>query len=382
MNIYLDNSATTKVHPEVVSAMNKIYLEEFGNPSSKHAMGFEAEKIMRAAIASIAKTLHAKESEILITSGGTESDNMAIFGTARAKVRVGKHIITTRIEHPAVSNPIIELEKQGFDVTYLEVDSEGVVTVDAVREALREDTILVSIMMVNNEIGTREPIEEIGAMLKKEAPNAYFHVDAVQGYGKYKIRPADIGIDLMSVSSHKIHGPKGIGFLYIRDGVRVLPLLYGGGQQKDRRPGTENVPGIVGMSKAAELIYEDFDEKISHMKNLRDRLKEGISKIEDVRLNGPADGAPHIVSASFAKISSEVLLHALEDKGIYVSSGSACASNHPGISGTLKAIGVEDEYINGTIRFSMCADNTEEEIDEVIRVLEELVPQLRRFTRK
>lgn len=384
MEVYLDNSATTKVCPAAADAALRVMRETFANPSSKHRAGFLAERELKEAAKIIAGSLHCSEKELIFTSGGTESDNMAIFGTAASRARKGRHFITTGIEHPAVLMPFAELEKQGCEVTYLRVSSEGLVSVESVKNALRPDTVLVSVMMVNNETGSRQPVEEIGTMLKKEAPDVYFHVDAVQGFGKYRIKPAVCGIDMLSVSAHKIHGPKGIGLLYVRNGVRVSPLLYGGGQQRDLRPGTENVPGIAAMAAAVSDIYSDFDNKIRREYNLKKRLTEGLLSMEGVTVNGqslPA-GAPHIVSASFEGIKSEVLLHALEERGIYVSSGSACASNHPGLSGTLKAMGLTDAAINGTIRFSLCADNNEEEIDYTLNALGELLPALRRFVRK
>lgn len=383
MECYFDNSATTAVYPEVAELMTKIMLEDFGNPSSMHTKGVVAEEYIRNAKQIIAKTLKVDEKNIIFTSGGTESDNMSIIGGAMANRRAGQHIITTKIEHPAVLEPCKYLEEQGFEVTYLGTDKDGIIDLNELQEALREDTILVSIMHTNNEIGSLQPIENIVKLVKKYNSNILVHVDAVQGFGKWRIHPKKIGIDLLSVSAHKIHGPKGVGFLYVGDKVKIHPIILGGGQQKNMRSGTENVPGIAGMGKAVELIYTDFDEKIDRLYNLKQRLSEGLLSIEDVKINGLTgrESSPHIVSLSVAGIRSEVLLHALEDKGIYISSGSACASNKPAISATLKAIGVDNKLLDSTIRFSLCEMNTEEEIDYCIEAMKELLPMLRKYTR-
>ncbi len=389
--IYLDNAATTKVYPQVCDLMVRMMLEDYGNPSSLHMKGFTAEQAVKNAAKTIAGALKVTEKEIIFTSGGTESNNMAIIGGAFANQRKGKHLITTSIEHASVYNPFIWLEKQGFEVTWLPADEHGVVSVEALKNALRDDTILVSVMAINNEIGTIQPIDEIGKIIKDKDPEILYHVDAIQGFGKINIYPKRIGVDLLSVSSHKIHGPKGIGFLYIKDKVKVNPLILGGGQQKDRRSGTENVPGIAGMGEAVRLVFNDFEEKQQALYAKRDHFVDRLLAIEGVKVNGFAHRvsdenyhqgpAPHVVSASFDDIRAEVLLHALEEKGIYVSSGSACSSNHPAISGTLKAIGTPKAYLDATIRFSLCYDTTEEELDECADVLEALLPVLRRFTR-
>ncbi|MCB7318625.1 cysteine desulfurase family protein [Lacrimispora sp. 210928-DFI.3.58] len=383
MEAYFDNSATTRVLDSVKDMVVKVMTEDYGNPSAKHRKGMEAEQYVRQAAAAIAKTLKVKEKEILFTSGGTESNNMALIGTAMANQRAGKHIISTRIEHASVYNPLAFLEQQGFEVTYLSVDHEGHISLKELEEAIRPDTILVSIMYVNNEMGAVEPVEEIGALIHGKAPSIIFHVDAIQAYGKLLIRPKKQGIDLLSVSAHKIHGPKGVGFLYIDERVKVRPLLYGGGQQKDMRSGTENVPGIAGMGVAAMEMYTDHSRKIAYITGLKDHMIDEMEKLEGVTVNSlkGSAGAPQIVSASFAGVRSEVLLHALEDKGIYVSSGSACSSNHPAISGTLKAIGVKKELLDSTLRFSFGLFNKKEEIDYCIGVLKELLPVLRRYHR-
>lgn len=384
MEIYFDNSATTPVFPCVREVMMRTMEDDFGNPSSMHRKGMDAENYIRTAKTQIAKTLKVDEKEILFTSGGTESNNTAILGTVSANPRLGKHLITSAIEHPSVANTMHWLEGQGYRVTYLPVDHEGRISLEDLAAAIDDETILVSIMMVNNEIGTREPIEEISRVIKEKNPNTIFHVDAVQAYGKYVIRPKKWGIDLMSVSGHKIHGPKGIGFLYIRDKVKINPIIFGGEQQKGLRSGTENVPGIAGLGAAAEEIYREHESRTAYLYGCKSRMTEGLLQLEGVTVNGPSvdDGAPHVVSASFAGVRSEVLLHALEDKGIYVSAGSACASNHPGLSSTLVAIGLDPKLLDCTLRFSFSIFTTEEEVDETLKALKELLPFLRKYTRK
>ncbi len=389
--IYLDNAATTKVYPQVCDLMMQMMREDYGNPSSLHMKGFQAEQAIKNASKTIAGALKVNEKEIIFTSGGTESNNMAIIGGAFANRRNGKHLITTSIEHASVYNPFIWLEKQGFEVTWLPVDENGVVSLDALKSALRDDTILVSVMAVNNEIGTIQPIDEIGKIVKGKSQEILYHVDAIQGFGKINIYPKRIGADLLSVSAHKIHGPKGIGFLYIKEKTKINPLILGGGQQKDRRSGTENVPGIVGMGEAVRLIFDDFEEKQKALYEKRDHFVDRLLNIDGVYINGFEHSvsdenyhqgpAPHVISVSFDQIRAEVLLHALEEKGIYVSSGSACSSNHPAVSGTLKAIGIPKAYLDATIRFSMCYDTTEEELETCADVLEALLPILRKFTR-
>lgn len=381
--IYLDNSATTKCLPEVAALMTHIMCEDYGNPSSMHKKGVEAEKYVCHSKEVIAKSLKVQEKEILFTSGGTESDNIALIGGAYANYRAGRHIITTRIEHPAVLQPCAYLEEQGFEVTYLPVDANGVIRLSDLERAMTRNTILVSIMHVNNEIGSIQPIAEAGALIKRMNPNTLFHVDAIQSYGKCRIYPKRMNIDLLSVSAHKIHGPKGVGFLYINEKAKVRPILFGGGQQRGMRSGTENVPGIAGMAKAVELCYTDLDTKVAHLYQIRERFIQGVSRIEGIKINGcpGMEGAPHIVSVSIQGVRSEVMLHALEDKGIYVSAGSACSSNKPAISATLKAIGVEKQYLDSTIRFSFSTFTTEEEIDYTVMCMGELIPMLRHYTR-
>lgn len=388
MEVYLDNSATTKVFPQVAQLMTKVMCEDYGNPSSMHRKGVEAEKYIRYARETLAKLLKVSEKEILFTSGGTESDNMALIGCAMANIRRGKHLITTRIEHPAVLQTMHYLESQGFRVTYLPVDSSGRVRLEDLRNAVTPETTLVSMMFVNNEIGSVQPIEEAGAMLKKINPNILFHVDAVQGFGKFKIYPKKMNIDLLSVSSHKIHGPKGVGFLYVGERVKILPITYGGGQQKNMRSGTENVPGIAGMTMAAEMVYEHFEEDVNKLYELKEYFIQGVTRMENVQINGLTpegdlrNTAPHVVSVSIGGVRSEVLLHALEDKGIYISAGSACASNKPQTSETLKAVGLQREYWDSTIRFSFSVFTTKQEIDYTLQTLYEMIPVLRRYTRR
>lgn len=389
MEVYLDNSATTKVHTEVAGLMTKVMCEDYGNPSSMHRKGVEAEQYIRYAKETLAKLLKVSEKEIVFTSGGTESDNMALIGTAIANMRRGRHLITTKIEHPAVLQTMNYLESQGFRITYLPVDRTGRIRLEDLQRAIGPDTILVSIMYVNNEIGSIQPIAEAGALIKRMNPGTLFHVDAVQGFGKFRIYPKKMNIDLLSVSSHKIHGPKGVGFLYVGEQVKILPITYGGGQQKNMRSGTENVPGIAGMAKAAEIMYENLEEDVNRLYTLKEYFIKGISAIEDIQVNGliPQEPdcygtAPHVVSVSVAGVRSEVLLHALEDKGIYVSAGSACASNKPQTSETLKAIGLQREFWDSTIRFSFSIFTTREEIDYTLQVLYDMIPMLRKYTRR
>lgn len=382
MEVYLDNSATTAVTKDVAELMTKIMTEDYGNPSSMHQKGFEAEKYIREAKETFASILKVNKDEIFFTSGGTEADNMAIIGAALANKRRGKHIITTSIEHPAVLESFAFLENNGFEVTHLSVDKNGLVKLDELREALRDDTILVSVMYVNNEIGACEPIAEIGKIIKEKNSAIVFHVDAVQAFGKYRIWPSRQNIDLLSISSHKIHGPKGVGVLYIKDKTKIISTVFGGGQQKGMRSGTENVPGIAGMTLAAKNCYADFDEDIKNLYELKRFFVERVSMIEGSIVNGLTDenSAPHVVSVSFEGIAkSEVLLHSLEERGIYVSSGSACASNKPAISATLKAIGVKKELLSSTIRFSFSRFTTREELEYTLAALEEILPQLRKY---
>lgn len=386
MEVYLDNSATTRTFPEVAEFMTKIMCEDYGNPSSMHLKGVQAENYVRYAREAIARLLKVKEKEIFFTSGGTESDNMALIGCAMANYRAGRHLITTRIEHPAILQTMHYLEAQGFEVTFLPVDGEGRISLEELRRAIRSDTILVSIMHTNNEIGTVEPIAEAGNLIKSINPGILFHVDAVQGFGKFQIYPKKMGIDLLSVSGHKIHGPKGAGFLYIGERVKIHNIIYGGGQQKNLRSGTENVPGIAGLAKAAEILYAGLEQDTARLYELKDYFINGLKGLGGIQINGPAgrQGAPHIISVSVRGVRSEVLLHALEDKGIFVSAGSACSSNKPHavVSATLKGIGIEKELLQSTLRFSLSVYTTKEELDYTLRAMYDIIPMLRKYTRR
>ena len=384
MEVYFDNAATTKIIPEVREIMLETMDVEYGNPSSMHMKGVQAENYLRNARNIIAKQLKCESKEIIFTSGGTESNNLALLGLALANKRAGNHIITTGIEHASVYNPVLYLQDLGFRVTFLKVDARGKVDLQHLRESLDEDTILVSTMAVNNEIGAVEPIEEIAAIIKEyngeHNKNILYHVDAIQAFGKRILYPKRIGIDAMSMSGHKIHGPKGSGALFVDSRAKIKPVLYGGGQEKGLRSGTENTAAIAGMGKATEIMYNRIEENNHKMQLVKDALIQGATQIEGVTDN--SGESPHIASLSFRGVRSEVLLHALEDKGIYVSAGSACSSNHPAISGVLTAIGLDKDLLESTLRFSFCEYNTVEEAEYTVNVLKELLPLLRKYTRK
>ncbi len=385
MEVYLDNSATTRAYDCVGDLVRKVMCQDYGNPSSMHAKGVQAEHYIKETKEILAKLLKVKDKEIVFTSGGTESDNLALIGAARANRRRGNHLITSSIEHPAILNTMRYLEEEeDFRVTFLPVDRYGRVKLEALQEALCPETILVSIMYVNNEVGSVQPIRQAADMVKAYNKDILFHVDAVQGFGKYRIYPKKEKIDMLTLSGHKIHGPKGTGALYIGEQVKIKPIVFGGEQQKNIRSGTENVPGIAGLGLAAKTIYDGLEEKVDRMRALKARFIDGVQKLDDITIHGLCDetSAPHIISVGFAGVRSEVLLHALEEKGIYVSSGSACASNHPAISGVLKGIGAQKEYLDATLRFSMSEFTTEEEIDYTLETLYNLVPVLRRYTRR
>lgn len=389
MEIYLDNSATTRVFPEAAELVTRIMCEDYGNPSSLHRKGMEAERYLRYAKETFAHILKVQEKEIFFTSGGTESDNLALIGGAFAGSRRGNHLITTQIEHPAILQTMRYLEGQGYRVTYLPVDSSGRIRLADLDAAMSSDTVLVSIMHTNNEVGSVQPVAEAGALIKRRNSAALFHVDAVQGFGKSVIYPRRMNIDLLSASGHKIHGPKGVGLLYIGDKVRIQPILFGGGQQMNLRSGTENVPGAAGFARAAELLYRNLGEETQRLYRLKRRFIEGVRYLDGVEVNGLVPGepygggtAPHVVSVSFRGVRSEVLLHSLEEQGIYVSAGSACSAHKPQPSGTLKAIGVEKPLLESTIRFSFSVYTTEEEIDYTLQALCDKIPMLRKFTRR
>lgn len=381
--VYFDNSATTRVFDSVRDVMLKTLTEDYGNTAARHIKGVEAERYIKEARAEIAKSLRVQEKEILFTSGGTESNNLALIGTALANKRTGNHLITTCIEHASIYNTMSFLEEMGFQITYLPVDRYGHVSLEELKEAVCDETILVSVMYVNNEMGAVEPIEEIAKVIREKKKDVYLHVDAIQAYGKYVIRPKKQGIDMLSVSGHKIHGPKGVGFLYVDERVKIKPLMFGGGQQKGMRSGTENVPGCAGLGVAVKEIYKDHEAKIDHLYALKERLVKGLLEIDGVTVHGLTgrDSAPQIVSAGFEGVRAEVLLHALEDQGVYVSSGSACSSNHPGVSGTLRGIGVPASLLDSTLRFSFGVFNTEDEVDYCLKQLRELLPVLRKYRR-
>ena len=377
MEIYLDNSATTKPYQEVVDKMVLALTTQYGNPSSIHKKGIEVEREIKEIRRNIARSLGAKENEIYFTSGGTECNNTIIRSVARLNKKTKNHIISTVIEHPSVLDTLKDLESEGFEVTYLPVDKDGKISIEDLKNAIKKETILVSIMHVNNEIGTIQPIEEIGKYLKSLDEKIYLHVDAVQSYAKIKFRPSRYNIDFMSVSGHKLHGPKGIGFMYVKENNRIKPLLTGGGQEIGIRSGTENVPGIYGIGEAVKVINKDLEGTIDKIRELRDLLKEEIlANIDDVKINTPEDGVCHVLNVSFRGVRGEVLLHYLEQKEIYVSTGSACSSKKKG-SHVLNAIGLTPEEIEGAIRFSLSDLNTKEEILETIKVLKESVSDLR-----
>lgn len=379
MQIYLDNSATTKPYKEVVEKMIFALENDYANPSSLHKKGLEVEKNIKKIREDIARTLGVKEKEIYFTSGGTESNNSIIRGVLDKRKN---HIITTKIEHPSVLDTIKTLEKEGIEVTYLDVDSEGKIDINSLKSSIKENTILVSIMHVNNEVGSIQPISEVGKYLKTLKEKVYFHVDAVQSFGKINFKPSKYNIDFMSVSGHKIHGPKGIGFMYIKENSKVKPLFTGGGQEFGFRSGTENIPGIYGLGEAVRITNKNLDKNIQKINTLKNLLKsEILNNIENVKINSPEDGVCHILNVSFLGVKGEVLLHYLEQKDIYVSTGSACSSKKKG-SHVLNAMNLSKDEIEGTIRFSLSYFNTEEEILETIKVLKSSVEDLRFIIKK
>lgn len=385
MEVYLDNAATTRIFDSVKEIIVETMEVDYGNPSSMHKKGINAEKYIKEAKEIIAKALKADPKEIYFTSGGTESNNMALIGAAYGNKRSGNHIITTKIEHPSVHNPLIFLEDNGFKISYIAVDSMGRINEEELLEAICEDTILVSIMYVNNETGSVQNIKELSKKIKCKNPVTLVHVDAIQAFGKYTIYPSREGIDLLSISGHKIHGPKGSGVLYVKDKVKIKPILFGGGQQKGLRSGTENVPGIAGIGQAIKEIYSNHSEKVDRLYDLKQYLIDGLTQLKGVSINCVGENirecAPHIVSVSFEGIRSEVLLHALEEKGIFVSSGSACATNHPELSTTLQAIGLPKNLLDSTLRFSFSVQTTREDITYTLKTVEELIPILRKYSR-
>ena len=388
MEVYLDHAATTWCYKSVRDMVVKTMMEDYGNPSSMHRKGVAAEAYVKNAREIIAQCLKVREKEIFFTSGGTESNNLALIGAALANQRKGRKILTTGMEHAAVREPIKRLEKLGFEIIELPVNEQGVRSVEALADALSSDTILVSVMYVNNEVGSVQPIEKIAALVHEKSPEALFHVDAIQALGKYRIYPGRTGIDLLCASGHKIHGPKGVGFLYIREQAKVQPQILGGGQQGGMRSGTDNVPGIAGLGAAVKEVYRDFEKKVEQMYQTKELLVNGLEALDSVVVHGMPvrQGAPHIVNASFLGIRSEVLLHALEDKGIYVSAGSACSthkrSKGTSRSSTLSAMGIKPEQQESSVRFSLCEETTEEEICYCLQTLEELTAMLKKYARR
>ena len=379
--IYFDNSATTRCSDGAMKIMQECLQVNYGNPSSLHKMGYRGKDYLKESREIIASILKCQPKEIYFTSGGTEGNNLAIRGAAEAKKRLGNHIITTKIEHASVLNPVKALEKEGFEVTYLGTDEYGVISLDELKAAIREDTILVSIMMVNNEIGSLQPIAEACKIVKKANPDIIFHTDCIQAFGKMSIIPKKLGIDILTVSGHKIHGAKGSGFIYIKDKVRVVPQILGGGHENGMRSGTENVPAIASLGVAAKEAYDNLDRNREHLYAMKSRFIEGIESIDGVTVNGHTgeDSAPQIVSVSIKgnRTRAQVMLNALQDNyGILVSAGSACSSNKPAISETLKSIGLEKDLLERTIRFSFCPENTFEEVDTAIEALKDLVPKM------
>lgn len=376
--VYLDHSATTPVDQEVAALMMMYYTEKYGNPSSVHSYGREAKQALEESRRQVAELLGSTPQEITFTSGGTEADNLAIIGTAEALHKKGKHIITSAVEHHAVLETCEFLEKNGFELTIIPVDSEGMVSVEEVQKAIRPDTILISIMHANNEVGTIQPIAEIGKLAREHGIT--FHVDAVQSFGKIPINVKEMNVDLMTVSSHKIYGPKGVGALYVRKGIRITPMAHGGGQEKRRRSGTENTPGIIGFGKASELAGQRMSEEAEHQIALRDKLMNGIvERIEHVKVNGPIGSKrlPNNVNVSIRFIEGESLLLSLDMLGIAASSGSACTSGSLDPSHVLLAMGLVHEIAHGSLRFTLGRQNTEEEIDYVLEQLPKIVERLR-----
>ncbi|MFV0314732.1 MAG: cysteine desulfurase family protein [Anaerotignum sp.] len=381
--IYLDNAATTKALPAVAEKMTYMLMEQFGNPASISVMGLAVEKEIRHAAQILAKSIRAKEDEIFFTSGGTEGDNWAIFGSAAANRRLGNHFITTQIEHPAVKNPMKALEEDGAEVTWLSVDEKGHISLEELSEAIRPDTVLVSVILVNNETGVVQDGAEIGKRIKEKNAKTLFHVDAVQAFGKYPIDVEKMKIDLLTMSGHKIHAPKGVGMLYMRKGTKVKPMILGGGQQKGQRAGTENAPSVAALGVAVEEAMAHLKESIEHIAGLKKRLAEGILALPDTQVNGDYSdtASPYVLNVTFKGLRSEVLLHALESKGIFVSAGSACDSKKKVGSSVLTAMGMPFSEIEGAIRFSFCRYNTMDEIEITLVALQELVPFLRKYNR-
>lgn len=385
MEVYFDNSATTKPSKKVKDMVVKALDEYYGNPSSLHHKGVEVEKLMKVARRQVSKALGVNEQEIFFTSGGTEANNMAILGGVGANKRKGNTIITTKIEHPSVLNVYKHLESIGFRVLYLDVDFQGKLNMEQLSTYLNEDTVLISIMHVNNEIGVIQPIKEISTLIQKQKLDTVFHMDAVQSFGKIPLNPSGLGVDTVSISGHKIHGPKGIGALYKRKGLNLQPTVFGGNQEFGMRSGTENTPGILGLGVASDDINNNIENNINHLKNLKRSFVDLIkTEISDIKINGPVgEGtAPHIVNISFLGTRGEVLLHLLEQDSIFVSTGSACSSKKDTKSHVLKAIGLKDEEIEGAIRFSFSHYNNIQEVYYAVDKLKKHVKDLRKVLKR
>lgn len=372
--IYFDNAATTKVSKEAADAVYSAMTEGFGNPSSTHSMGIAARKVLSEAREKVSSALGASPKNIYFTSGGTEADNIAVLSGAELMKRKGRHVITTAIEHDAVLKSMGELERLGYEVEYLKPDFSGRIPVEAFEEALREDTVLISLMLVNNEVGSLLPVTEVSKLLKRRASSAILHTDAVQGFLELPFTVKTLGADMVSVSAHKIHGPKGVGALYVRDGLRLPPRVFGGGQESDLRPGTESLPLIAGFGVAAEAGAKRLKENMAHISGVKEHLRSGLkSRIPDIVFVGSGD-APHILCVSMPGYGSEVLLNWLDSKGICVSKGSACKRGRR--SHVLTAMGLEGAVVDGALRISLCAENTIEEADEFIEALSDARAQL------
>lgn len=380
MNVYFDNSATTKPYDEVIEAVSKGMKEYFGNPSSLHKIGMNCEKRLNEAREYFASTIKCNKEEIYFTSGGSEGNNLILKGL----LKPGHHFITTAFEHHSIISTCKQLEEKGVKVTYLDVDSEGRISLEDLEEAITKDTVLVSIMQVNNEIGVIQNIEAIGKLIKERSSRAKFHVDAVQGYGKLPIDVNKSNVDFLTVASHKIHGPKGVGFIYIKKGIILNSLISGGSQEKGIRAGTENLPGIIGFEKAAQMTFEEMESRYDKVLELKKYFVERLNEIKDIRINGEIDGfSPYILNVSFLGVRAEVLLHLLEEQNIYVATGSACTSKSSAAHGSyvIKSLGLSNKEVESAIRFSFSYENTKEEVDYTIDVLKKSLMFLRRVKR-
>lgn len=380
MNVYFDNSATTMPYNEVIDEVSKGMKEYFGNPSSLHKIGIKCEKRLNEAREYFASTIKCNKDEIYFTSGGSEGNNLILKGL----LKPGHHFITTTFEHHSIINTCKDLESKGVKITYLDVDSEGRVSLEDLEEAICKDTVLVSIMHVNNEMGVVQDLEAIGNLIKERSSRAKFHVDAVQGYGKLSIDVTKSKIDLLTIAGHKIHGPKGTGLVYIKKGIILNSLISGGNQEKGFRAGTENLPGIIGFEKAAKITFENMDKSYEKVLELKSYFIERLKEIKDVRINSGIEGfSPYILNVSFLGVRAEVLLHLLEEQGIYVATGSACTSKNSVVHGSyvIKALGLNNREIESAIRFSFSYENTKEEVDYTIDVLKKSLMFLRRVKR-